>query len=92
MVAVPEVEFQVTENMLGFSQVPMEQSGQLYAYRVNPSSAYLGTRRAEEFGAAIGIGLNAGGEYMCIARNRNENASVTLEVDVEGEVSSMYSS
>lgn len=82
--AVPEVPFQRNENASGFSQVSMEQSGQLYAYRVNSSSVYLGTRNAGEFGAAIGVGVIANGSYMCIAQNRNESASVNLAVTVEG--------
>lgn len=82
--AVPEVPFQRNENGSGFSQVSMEQSGQLYAYRVNSSAVYLGTRNAAEFGAAIGIGVIADGTYTCIAQNRNESASVNLTVTVDG--------
>lgn len=71
--------------MSDFSKVP-ETSGQLYAYRASSTSVYLGTRNAMEFGAAIGIGTVASGEYICTAQNRNESANVSLTVTVEGKV------
>ena len=82
-VDVPEVPYQQNENASDFSQVPMERSGQLYAYRVNSSAVFLGTRTAEEFGAAIGIKPVANGNYICTARNRNESASLSIAVTAE---------
>jgi hypothetical protein len=79
-VKVPEVPIQRNDSM-----VPMEESGQLYAYRANSNSVYLGTRTAHELGAAIGIGSIANGTYICIAENRNESANVTLDVAVESK-------
>ena len=51
---------------------------------------YLGTRHALELGAAIGIGMHAGGRYTCLAQNGNANRSVTIEVQVNGKYNSMY--
>lgn len=69
--------------MTGFSQVSGEISGQLYAYRVNSSAVYLGTRNAKEFGAAIGIGIVASGTYSCSAQNLNEVRSQNITVIVQ---------
>ena len=66
--------------------VPGEESGQLYVYRVNSSVAYLGTRREDELGVAIGIGQIADGMYQCFAENINETAVITITVDVTGEI------
>ena len=79
-VELPEVSLQSSG-----SQVSMERSGQLYAYRANTSSIYLGTRSGSEFGAAIGIGVVADGTYICIARNINESANVSIEINVRGK-------
>lgn len=64
-------------------QVLEERSGQLYAYRVNSSAVYLGTRNAAELGAAVGIGVIAGGTYSCVARNGNANKSVEITVVIQ---------
>ena len=78
-----EVESQRSGNMSGeFQQVLGEISGQLYAYRVNSSAVYLGTRNAAELGAAIGIGMSAGGMYVCVARNGNADKRVVITVTV----------
>lgn len=81
-VNVSEVPSQRNDAESGFSQVSMERSGQLYAYRVNSSAVYLGTRNARELGAAIGIKPVASGKYVCIAENSNETDSVNLTVAV----------
>ena len=75
-VQVPEVDFGIT------SQVTGERPGQLYAYRVNNSAAYLGTRDNLTFGASIGIKMVANGMYICDAQNDNENAAASLTVNV----------
>ncbi len=67
-----------------------ERSGQLYAYRVNSSAVYLGTRNTAELGAAIGIGMIAGGMYVCVARNGNANRSVSITVEVKRKYVLMY--
>lgn len=69
--------------MTGFSQVSGEISGQLYAYRVNSSAVYLGTRNAKELGAEIGIGIVAKGTYNCSAQNINEVSSKNITVNVQ---------
>ena len=79
---VPEILLQANANTTNFSQVPMEKSGQLYAYRINSSVVYLGTRDSAEFGASIGIKAIANGTYTCIVRNINENASQSITVAV----------
>ena len=79
---VPEIQLQ---NVTGFSQVSEESSGQLYAYRVNSSAVYLGTRNAQEFGAAIGIGIVANGTYNCNAQNLNEVNSKEITVIVQSK-------
>ncbi len=46
-----------------------EQLGQLFVYRYSNTRVVLGTRKAEVFGAAIGIAMGATGTYQCYAEN-----------------------
>ena len=71
----------------GFSVVPGEQVGQLYAYRINASAVILGTRRASVFGASIGIGAVAGGKYRCLAENAIANSRLEISIDATGKPS-----
>ena len=65
-----------------FFVVPDEQVGQFYAYRINSSAVVLGTRKAGTFGASVGIGSVAQGQYQCLAKNVNakSNARITISV------------
>ena len=82
---VVEVESQRSSNISTESRpVSGEMRGQLYAYRVNSSAVYLGTRNAAELGAAIGLGETAQGTYSCVARNENARRSVNITVQVNG--------
>ena len=74
----------------GFSVLPDEQVGQLYAYRINDSAVVLGTRRASVFGASVGIGAVASGEYQCLAENDNANNILTISIDVTSKLLSAY--
>ena len=69
----------------GFSVVPNEQVGQLYAYRINDSAVVLGTRRASTFGASIGIGSAASGTYRCVAENDNANSEDITTISINSE-------
>ena len=69
----------------GFSVVPGEQVGQLYAYRINASAVILGTRRASVFGASVGIGAGAGGVYECRAKNDNADRVYTITINIQSE-------
>ncbi len=81
--AVLKVESRRSANASAeFSEAVGETSGQLYAYRVNSSAVYLGTRNAAELGASIGIGVNGGGTYVCVAQNGNADKNVTIVVEV----------
>lgn len=78
-----EVESQRSANeSADFGAVPGETSGQLYAYRINSSAVYLGTRNAAELGASIGIGVNDGGMFVCLAQNGNADRDVSVVVHV----------
>ena len=70
----------------GFSVLPNEQVGQLYAYRINDSAVILGTRRASVFGASVGIGPVANGDYRCLAENDNTNNILTISIDVTSKL------
>ena len=76
----------VFENNVGFSVVPNEQVGQLYAYRINDSAVVLGTRRASTFGASIGIGSVANGTYWCLAQNDNANSQSIITVSTKSKL------
>jgi hypothetical protein len=69
----------------GFSVVPNEQVGQLYAYRINDSAVVLGTRRASTFGASIGIGSVASGTYRCLAENDNANSQHIIIISINSK-------
>ena len=60
--------------------IPDEKIGQLYAYRINSSAVVLGTRKASEFGASIGIETVADGVYRCVAENANEINDYTINI------------
>lgn len=75
--AVPEVQLGEANQ-----QVQEEEAGQLYAFRMSEFEVYLQTRDDIILGAAIGIGVNAMGNYTCEARNTNESAMVSLVVKV----------
>ena len=70
----------------GFSVVPNEQVGQLYAYRINDSAVVLGTRRASTFGASIGIGSVASGTYRCLAENDNANSQNIITISINSKL------
>ena len=65
-----------------------EESGQLYAYRLNGSAAVLRTREWRPFGtsqiAAIGLQEAGNGMYICVAENANEISSQTVIIGVSG--------
>ena len=72
----------ISSSIEDFSVLPGEQVGQLYAYRINSSAVVLGTRKAGTFGASVGIGSVAQGQYQCLAKNVNakSNARITISV------------
>ena len=70
----------------GFSVIPNEQVGQLYAYRINDSAVVLGTRRASTFGASIGIGSVASGTYQCLAENDNTNSENVVTISINSKL------
>ena len=79
-VNIPEVDLGIS------SQVSGEKPGQLYAYRVNNSAAYLGTRDDTTLGASVGIKMMVGsGIYRCYAQNENGNKTVFLIVNVRSK-------
>lgn len=67
-----------------------EQLGQVYAYRINDTRVVLGTRRADVFGAAIGIGEIANGTYECFGENSNTNTTKLLHLNVIGNLPLYY--
>ena len=88
---IPEVNYQRNTNVSeNFTQINEENSGQLYAYRLDPNTIYLGTRNVRELGASIGIQRIASGVYRCVARNGNENDTKSLTVAVECKYQSRF--
>lgn len=63
-----------------------ELAGQVYAYRINDTHLALGTRRADVFGAAVGIGVIANGTYQCFASNPYENQTAPLDIIIGTKV------
>ena len=65
-----------------------EESGQLYAYRLNGSAAVLRTREWQPFGtsqiAVIGLQEAGNGMYICVAENANEISSQSVTIGVSG--------
>ena len=72
----------VSSSIEDFRVLPGEQVGQLYAYRINTSAVVLGTRKAGTFGASIGIGSVAQGQYQCLAENVNAKSDVGITISV----------
>ena len=72
----------ISSSIEDFFVLPGEQVGQLYAYHINSSAVVLGTRKAGTFGASVGIGSVAQGQYQCLAKNVNakSNARITISV------------
>lgn len=72
----------ISSNIEDFSVLPGERVGQLYAYRINSSAVVLGTRKAGTFGASVGIGSVAEGQYQCLAENVNAKSNVRITISV----------
>ena len=70
----PSFEFPSTEDV-----------GQLYSYRLNSSTAVLGTRRwqlSSGQNVTIGVQQAGNGMYMCLAANANERSMQTVTITV----------